>query len=287
MNGSELEKIFFDNLFDIYEKDEIKAITRLVFEDVFESTIVNLASIRSFALSAEQSEKSIAILNRLKKSEPVQYILGSAWFCGMKLKVSNAVLIPRPETEELVHMIAGELKDAAPSILDIGAGSGCIAVGLKKSLPSAVITGIDNSINALDIARQNASIENKEVDFIQFDILNWKDNMEFSNLPQKFDVIVSNPPYVLNAEKSLLASSVINFEPHEALFVPDNDPLVFYRAIADFAVKHLKEKGSLYFEINNSEADNIIQILAEKGYNSIKALNDLSGNQRFIKAIRN
>ena len=234
-------------------------------------------------LTTSQIENFNNLLVRLLSHEPVQYVVGAAWFCGMKLAVSKDVLIPRPETEELVMIIAADVKMPSPAILDIGTGSGCIALGLKKMLPSAIVTAIDISEEALLIANKNSELQNLQVNFLPFDILNWQLNDRWS--VTTFDIIVSNPPYIAASEITSLSENVTAFEPQLALFVPDDDKLLFYRYITSFAKKFLKPGGWLYFEIHQQEAENIMQLLLNQGYLKVQSFNDISGNKRFIKAI--
>ena len=220
-----------------------------------------------------------SFIEKLKIFTPIQYVLGECEFMGLRFEVDPSVLIPRPETEELVEWIlASQNNTNSVSILDIGTGSGCIAVSLKCMLPKAFVTAYDLSNDALALARKNAEINEVTVDFRQQDIL----QPETEN--GEWDIIVSNPPYIPNAEKVEIQSNVLNFEPHLALFVPDNDPLLFYRKIIEFAAMHLKAGGQLFFEIHRDRGQEVMQLLSEAGFAEIELRKDLSGNDRMLKA---
>lgn len=216
----------------------------------------------------------------LKTQKPIQYILGFGEFYGMKLKVDASVLIPRPETEELVHLIARENTLSQPHILDIGTGSGAIALALKQELPKAVVVGMDVSAHAIEIAEQNAASEESHVEFRQADIL----QSEWGWCTEKYDVIVSNPPYIAHNEKHTMESNVLDFEPHLALFVDDEDPLLFYNVIAEFALQKLNPNGRLYFEINQQFGQEIFYNLERLGFKGVEVVQDLNKNDRMIRA---
>jgi len=218
---------------------------------------------------------------RLAKFEPVQYITGVEDFMGLKLKVTPDVLIPRPETEELVDWVAKSADKEAPlEIIDIGTGSGCIAIGVKSKLPNAFVKGVDISRNALEIAKKNSESNNMNVDFMMMDALNmpWERD--------KYDIIISNPPYVLESEKEQMSKNVLEHEPHTALFVEDEDPLLFYEAISTWAVGSLKKGGQLYFEINEKYAKETSVLLKETGFESVETRNDIFDKPRMIQAIK-
>jgi len=227
------------------------------------------------------------IYEKLIQGIPLQYILGETEFYDLIVKVNPSVLIPRPETEELVdwalitsRIINGETEIL--KLLDIGTGSGCIAISIKKYIPLADITAIDISEAALNIARQNADLNQVEINFIQDDIFK-PTNLELIN--SKYDLILSNPPYVTEAEKDQMLDNVLNHEPDIALFVPDNDPLVFYRAITDFALVHLKINGFLFLEINEKFGQETLNLLKKKGFKEIELRQDMGGKDRMIKAV--
>ncbi len=280
-------------LLPIYAASEAQAVIRLVLEDLYGFTLTDLAMGSVEALPVKEQQRLDAIIARLRKGEPVQYILGKARFCGRNFHVTPAVLIPRPETEELCHLIIEDTnkplppkstQHPSPSILDIGTGSGCIAITLALDLPDAEVTAIDVSAPALKVASENADRLHAELNFLRQDIL--KVDLEEDNSNQKtsahWDVIVSNPPYIAEKEKSDMEANVLDYEPGLALFVPDDDPLRFYRAIANYAVRALSDNGHLYFEINPLYAEPLQRMLSQKGFTDIQIINDQFGKQRFI-----
>lgn len=222
-----------------------------------------------------------AVLNSLEQQQPIQYLFGKAHFFGLEFKVNEDTLIPRPETEELVEWIIHENnKRQAFSVLDIGTGSGCIPITLAKHIPQATVSTIDVSANALLIAKENAQANDVAVNFILTDIL------QANTLPQQYDVIVSNPPYVRNLEKAEIKSNVLQYEPHLALFVEDSDPLIFYRKIAHLAMNYLTPGGKLYFEINQYLGAETVTLLEEIGFTNVILRKDLFGNDRMISCSR-
>lgn len=268
----------------IYDAVETEAITLFVIAEV---TGLSRASVKAFperALTAEQSERAKNILAELKTGKPIQYIFGVTEFFGLRFKVNPYVLIPRPETEELVEWILeGErlkAKGERFSVLDIGTGSGCIAISLKKNLANADVSAIDISEGALETAKENALLNEVEVNFILADILNIEHNKEEA----QYNIIVSNPPYVTLDDKKQMHSNVTDFEPHTALFVPQHDPLIFYRAIADFSLCNLIAGGLLFFEINENLGNETVELLTGKGFKNIELRKDMSGRDRMVKA---
>jgi release factor glutamine methyltransferase len=235
-------------------------------------------------LSEEEEANLMDILERLLTHEPIQYILGNAWFYGNKFSVTPDVLIPRSETEELVELVIEKIKEnynnetATFQLIDIGTGSGCIAISLKLALPHWQVFGLDKSKNALTIAKQNAKSLNADVQFIEDNIL----TIQQQETKQFFDVIVSNPPYILEQEQLAMSNNVLNFEPHEALFVANNNPLIFYEAIANYALQYLKKDGFLFFEINQVFGSETLKMLADKGFVDIELLKDINQNDRMI-----
>jgi len=230
--------------------------------------------------SAEQYHEVESFIEKLKKFTPIQYILGETEFFGLRFLVNNSVLIPRPETEELVDWIRNEHdRNANLNILDIGTGSGCIAVSLNHEFPNASVDGFDISESALVTARGNAILNQVEVNFRQVNILSTP------RFDQKWDIIVSNPPYIPEQEKSGIQPNVLDNEPHLALFVPDNDPLLFYRHIADFALQHLQPGGKLYFEIHLDAGKSCVDLLNRLEFKDVKLRKDISGNDRMVKAV--
>ena len=266
----------------LYDASEIEALTLLVVSEICGLSKAKIKAFPETEIAQTQYEKLNATLTRLKTGEPVQYILGHTEFYGLPFKVNPSVLIPRPETEELVEwaLAVGSGQLAVGSILDIGTGSGCIAISLKKNLPDAQVSAIDISTQALATAKQNAELNEVEINFIEGDILNIK-----SEIP-KSGIIISNPPYVTLKDKKQMHTNVNDFEPHTALFVPDNDPLIFYKAIADFALKNLSENGKLFFEINESLGNETVELLKGKGFKNIDLRKDMSGRDRMVMGTR-
>jgi release factor glutamine methyltransferase len=274
---------FKENLSGIYESNEIKSLTLLTLSEITGSSKAAIKAFTDRELLVDQAKKTDDILSELKTGKPLQYILGHTEFYGLPFKVTPAVLIPRPETEELVEWVLSSIKSnqlAAGSLLDIGTGSGCIPISLKKHLQGFDVASIDISSEALAIAKQNAELNNVDVNFIEGDVLNLKSEVEHST----FDIIISNPPYVTLQDKQLMHANVTDFEPHTALFVPENDPLIFYRAIADFALKRLNKNGLLFFEINESYGNETVELLNHKSFRNIELRKDMSGRDRMIKA---
>jgi release factor glutamine methyltransferase len=279
----------YKQLNKVYETKEIQAITLLAISEI---SGLSKASIKAFPereLSNEQTQKLKDTLTQLQTGEPIQYILGITEFYGLPFKVNPSVLIPRPETEELVEWIlsvAGTRLPVAGSqftgnILDIGTGSGCIAISLKKNLPQTQVSAIDISEGALQTAKENAELNEVEVSFIKTDILIINSEIK---LP-KSEIIISNPPYVTLDDKKQMHTNVTNFEPHTALFVPEHDPLIFYKAIADFALSNLTPNGLLFFEINERYGQETVKLLKDKGFISTELRKDMSGRDRMIKAM--
>lgn len=267
-------------LSDLYTPSEIAVLTRIILEVVCGESFHLLKDDKINHLSLSEGIKVNDILTRLKNGEPYQYVLGEAEFYGRRFNVTYDVLIPRPETEELVEWVVSEARDKCSRYLDIGTGSGCIAVTLAKEIPNAQIDAWDISEKALVIASENARHNKAQVIFSQVDILH---PLSKSG---RYDVIVSNPPYVTESEQKDMSRNVLDFEPHVALFVPDNRPLLFYERIADLAEELLNDGGMLYFEINREKADSLTTLLCNKGFQSVEVRNDISGNPRMIRAIK-
>ncbi len=268
----------------IYPLREAKNIALLVAEAITGKGRMDFYLQPDKELTYEQQAKSELYLKALMDNQPVQYVLGEAHFLDMTLTVTPDVLIPRPETEELVLLVANELKQKPflnPRLLDIGTGSGCIALGLSKLLPQAQVFGLDISRAALNIAKENAQKYDLEIAWIEADILKIE---EHERLPHQLDAIISNPPYIPLREKQDMTKQVIDYEPHLALFVPDNEPLLFYRAIATFAQKALNPKGSIFFEIHENYAQEVFDVITQSGFVQVKVYPDLSGRQRMISA---
>lgn len=281
MNYQELWR----RLAQVYDEGEAKAIARMVYEVRFNLTLSDLFIGKDTQLSANDQAELAEITQRLEQQEPVQYVLGQADFCGRTFLVNQHVLIPRPETEELCRWIISEFRDESLefrncSILDIGTGSGCIAITLAADLPKAEVTAWDISGEALQVARENAKRLHFNVIFELADALNTPLDHE------RWDVIVSNPPYICNKERARIEANVLDHEPHTALFVPDDSPLLFYSAIAQYGLTALKTGGRLYFEINPLYAQELAEMLSMMSYHDIEIKNDTYGKQRMIRARR-
>ncbi len=271
-----------NELASLYPPTEIEGFKRIICEAVCGWGFTEQVLKKHEIISPTDLEKIKSIVLRLKNDEPIQYILGETEFYGLKLKVNPSVLIPRSETEELVEWVVQSKLPLNCSVLDIGTGSGCIAIAIKSQLKNAQVSGIDISSEALAIAQQNAVENGLEVNFYLADILN------LSNLDrEKYDVIVSNPPYIRESEKEQMHSNVLNYEPEIALFVPNNDPLKFYRAIAVFAKNNLCEKGRLFFEINESLGAEMFDLLTNYGFYQIEVRKDINGKNRMVCCFNN
>lgn len=263
---------------DLYPQSEIRGFIRLIFEYIFRMDFTRQLLSRDVEPDPCQRKKTEEIVARLKRSEPLQYILGETEFDGIKIGVNPSVLIPRPETEELVQWISESVSEEPPTILDIGTGSGCIALALKKRFPDARVFGIDFSQKALETARRNARINHLEVSFLYGDVFGpWK------TIPKRFDLVVSNPPYVRNAEKKAMSANVLAYEPAEALFVPDTDPLIFFREIARKVSRLLPVDGWLFFEINENLGAETAALMEEMGFRKVEIKRDLSGRSRMLR----
>ena len=267
----------WQRLVPVYGEGEAQAIARLIYEVRYGLTLSDLLMGRDSSVPQDELEQ-IAI--RLERQEPVQYILGQADFCGRAFVVNEHVLIPRPETAELCQWIVPSKK-----ILDIGTGSGCIAITLAAEMPEAEVTAWDISEEALKVAEENAKRTNVHVKFEQVDTLHLTSDI-CHQTSDVFDLIVSNPPYICNKERETMETNVLEHEPHTALFVPDDNPLLFYRAIAQYGQTALKEGGWLYFEINPLYAETLCEMLSKMSYHDIEIKDDQYGKQRMIRAKR-
>lgn len=286
----------------IYNEREAQAIVRTVLDALFGMSLTDICLGKVTQLSADDTTRLEKIMQRLEKSEPVQYVLGTEWFAGRLFDVAPGVLIPRPETEDLVKWACDEAKEKEkednskeergkeekevskkgeevphPSILDIGTGSGCIAITVALALPQARVTAWDISTDALAIAAGNAHRLGASVRFEHQNALSAPDDEE------RWDVIVSNPPYICDRERADMSDNVLSYEPELALFVPDSDPLLFYRAIARYASKALKPGGRLLFETNTAYAHEVAQVMANEGFTAIEVRNDCFGKPRMVK----
>lgn len=277
--GSLLD-LYRSELTPVFGAAEARAVVRFVFEHAFGWDQAQVEANRTTALSESELLKVYTPLTRLRTGEPLQYVLGHVRFMGMDIGVAPAVLIPRPETEELVDLIQRNGRTYA-RVLDIGTGSGCIALALKKHVPSAVVIGMDVSSDALSIARRNSEVLGLPVQWIQQDVLD-----PSAAIPARLDLIISNPPYVPRSEEASLDPHVRYHEPHLALFVEDADPLLFYRVIAQRAWDLLVPSGELWFEGHYQYAEAVADIVKTQGYSNVRLLHDLSGSPRFIHAHR-
>lgn len=280
---NEFRQHFYQKLIPLYGREE----TRVFFYELAEFFLQikkhELVFYSDLQCTPSQIESFEHALERLVQHEPLQYILGVTEFMGCPIEVAPEVLIPRPETEELVGWMLEDIKQrAAPKIqiLDIGTGSGCIAIALAKHVPQAEVFAVDISTKALEIAQKNAQLNGVKIHFIEGNIL------DVITLNKTFDIIVSNPPYITPAEKSLMKANVLDYEPHGALFVPENQPLLFYEAICRLATAHLSPAGQLYLEINEAYGRQIIDLLTSYGYLHYTLKKDLYGKDRMVKAGR-
>ena len=270
----------------VYDEGEAKAIARMTYEERFGLTLSDIYLGKDTQLSADNQTELEEIAKRLLQGEPIQYVLGQADFCGRTFLVNKHVLIPRPETEELCQWITSQGVCPPVRLLDIGTGSGCIAITLAAEMPQAEVTAWDISAEALEVARENARRNNVHVSFEQVDVLNISLTSHPSPLTSEYDLIISNPPYICNKERASMETNVLEHDPHTALFVPDDDPLLFYRAIAQYGQTALKDGGWLYFEINPLYAQDICDMLCAMRYCRIEIKEDQYGKQRMIKAQR-
>lgn len=273
------KKIIESQLSTLYSKQEIESLSKLIFEKVLGLSRLEVFLNQNEIISAANLAQIKEIIARLTQFEPIQYIFGETEFYGLILKVGPEVLVPRPETEELVDWIIHEYKYLSPNILDIGTGSGCIPIALIKNIPGASAEGWDISLEALKIAKENAQINQVTVGFTFVDILS--PSIPFRE--EKYDIIVSNPPYVTLSEQQLMARNVTDFEPPIALFVADNEALIYYRAIADVAKDLLKPGGKIYFEINERYGNETTEVLQSKGFINIVLKKDINGKDRMVR----
>lgn len=253
---------------------------KYILTEKYQLSALDLYAGKDMNFSSEKLSEVNDILARLKSYEPLQYIIGETWFCGYRFKVTPAVLIPRPETAELIDWIVKDNKREGAHVLDIGTGSGCIPVSLALMMDSPVVSAWDISEEALSVASENARINNTDVAFSRVDVLG-------TDIPDiNVDILVSNPPYITESEKKDMEKNVLEWEPDLALFVPDDDPLRFYRRIAELGLDILNDGGLIYFEINRAYGSETVGMLASMGYKNIELRKDLSGNDRMIKALR-
>lgn len=295
MKSAAAEQYLKQQLAEIYDEQEAENIAQLVLEDICGFNKTERILNKEKVLTETEVQKLNAYVSVLKNYEPVQYVLGKSWFYGMELFVNNSVLIPRPETEELVDWIVKDVKAAGIDvfenkatkadetkqlkILDVGSGSGCIALALKKAMPRAEVWGCDISDEALTVARRNGSALDIRVDF---QAVNFLDVAEQKSLPT-VDILVSNPPYIPQKDITTMHKNVVEHEPHLALFVPDNDPLIFYKALLSFAGNRLYENGSIYMEIHEDLSNEVVQLFDNAGF-ATEVKKDMQGKNRMVKA---
>lgn len=267
---------------EVYSENEIRTLSDILIRNVTGITKLHLLYDNDLGISQKHAGKIIGFARELKTGKPVQYVLGETVFYNCHIKVNSSTLIPRPETEELVDLIIKKNKGFEGRIIDFGSGSGCIAIALAANLPYSVVTGVELYDDALLIARENAILNNVNVTFVKDDIFDFN-----KSLFEKAGIIVSNPPYVRSSEKALMKKNVLDFEPHSALFVPDNDPLVYYKAIVEIADDILLPGGLLYFEINEAMGKPLVSLIGSFDFSEIEIVKDLNEKERIFKCRKN
>lgn len=286
----EIKRIFHKELDVLFGANEVESFFNILIKHYLNLTRIALVLDTNISINKEEEQPLFEALSRLKNEEPIQYITGETEFYGLPFKVNKYTLIPRPETEELVDLIINchseRYEESNLKILDIGTGTGCIAIALAKNLPHAKVYAMEVSEDALEVAQYNSEMNTVNVTFIQDNILN-PYHAEMDSVCPKFDIIVSNPPYVRNLEKEEINNNVLNYEPHLALFVPDINPLKFYTAILEYAVNNLTKRGLLFFEINQYLGQETKQLLADFGFTNIELIKDVFGKNRMLKAMKN
>lgn len=278
MTTQDLKQYFRAEVGALFDAREAEAVLTILLQEVLNYSTVDAVLRNDFEQPQLLCERFCSCVQRLKRHEPIQYVVGKARFHGHTFKVTPATLIPRPETERLVDIIVDENNRSDLRVLDIGTGSGCIAIALARALKFAQVTAIDVSADALNVARENALTLKARIDFKQEDILTAKPEAE------AYDLIVSNPPYICESERATMEPHVTDFEPGNALFVPDNDPLLFYRAIAEYAAAALVPNGKLYLEINARFGAQVATLLRQYAFTQVRVLNDPYGRVRYVTA---
>ena len=277
MTLKQFEHEFIAELSPLYDAEEARQLFYMTAEYVSGLSRATIPLHAATIIPVRQEGRYHNILHELKEGRPVQHIFAEAWFYGLKFMVSSSVLIPRPETEELVHWILeSAVTRKFSSFLDVGTGSGCIAITLKKKMPASHANALDVSRDALQVAQENASLNGTDINFIQIDIL------KYSSI-DSYDLIVSNPPYITPKERLEMHRNVLAYEPELALFVTEEDPLIFYKSIADFALSHLETSGYLFFEINEYLGKEMIEMMEGKGFINIELRKDMQGKDRMIR----
>lgn len=278
---SQVVQMFRSELFPLYPMREIEQFIAIAFGDIMNLSKTDVHLKHTAQVPEMQYTRFEAILQGLRKQRPIQYLLGHTVFYGLPIRVNPTVLIPRPETEELVHWASKMPLKTGAKIIDLGTGSGCIALALKDKFPHAVVYGVDKSVDALNTASENAALNGMEVSFFQFDIIS-QQSLGFMH----FDLMVSNPPYVTYSEQAAIDANVLDNEPHLALFVPDEDPLLFYRKLVDLADGHLNRGGFLFFETNRAYGSDVAQLLRDRNYAEVELRKDFNGNPRMVRAVK-
>lgn len=278
----EIKLYLIEELQEVYPVHEVNALSMIILKDVLKLRPTSYLALPETHVNQKNVRRIISICKDLKKGKPIQYILGYTSFYNCTIRLNEHTMIPRPETEELVDLIIKENRGFRGKMLDIGTGSGCIAIALAINLPGSSVTGFDISPEAIVKARENASLNNVHVLFQTSDLF----NIDSRSLGRT-DIIVSNPPYVRESEKRFMAGNVLDYEPHSALFVSDSDPLVYYKAIINLASDILVHGGKIYFEINEAMGKAIRDLLRSAGYSDINIINDINKKERIIKGIRN
>jgi len=282
MRSKELFNLISERLKTVESNEEADSISYILLEELFQASRTDVLIDNEISAYKNKAEELSQYIERLLKKEPIQHILGHTEFYGRKFLVNKNVLIPRPETEELVHLIITDNKSLKEGkIIDIGTGSGIIPITLKKELPENMALGIDVSTSALATAKRNAILNNAEIEFIEDDIL-----LSKANYLANADIIISNPPYVTNSEKELMDAKVLEYDPELALFVEDENPLLFYKVIAEKAYERLKAGGKLYFEINEQFGNEVVELLVKYDYKNITLIKDMQGKNRFTSAVK-
>lgn len=279
----DIRSYFAKELCSLYDEKETGSLAKIIIKTITGASGLHQLNNPGFEISREQASAIIGICEELKTGKPYQYILGETNFYNCIIRVNPSVLIPRPETEELADLIIRENKNYSGGIIDFGTGSGCIAIALEANLPHSTVIGIDISEDALHLAKINAGLNNVTLAFQKNDILNFR----YESIIEKPGIIVSNPPYVRQSEKKLMSRNVLDFEPHDALFVDDSKPLHFYRAILDIAHKILLKGGRLYFEINEAMGNPMADLVTSYGYTDVTVIKDMNNKDRFLKGILN
>jgi release factor glutamine methyltransferase len=286
LNLKELKTYFISSIKNLYPSEEVLSFFNLLADKQLGLSRIEIALQPEKEISEAEKLEFDKAISRLENFEPIQYILGDTEFFGLPFRVDNNVLIPRPETEELVDWIVDKTQNNEATIMDIGTGSGCISISLAKHLPKTKVYGLDVSADALQVAKQNAELNKVDVTFVKADVLD-ENSWEMIFKDVKFDTIVSNPPYVRVLEKKLMKPNVVKHEPDIALFVEDEDPLLFYRKIAQLSKIYLKPEGALYFEINEYLSKEMKEMLEFEGFKGVEIRKDIFKKDRMIKCMKN